>query len=414
MGFPSTERHNASLSGDLPHSFASRTERLKGSSLRQLLKDSTAPGVISLAGGLPAPEATPVAWYLQLEKEAITNNPELLNYGTTEPYGPLSDELIVFLRDREGIVAEPNELVVGTGSQQVIDILGYIMIEPGDIVFVTEPSYIGALQSFASFGAQFVAIPMKSGVLDTERFVSQQDHLRREGRRFALAYLVPDFDNPGGTTMTEQSRVDFLAAWDGPILEDVPYRELRYRGRPVKTLKQISQERGIGNVWHMRTFSKILTPDNRLGWAILPNDVRDMFIKAKQKNDLFTSLRSQATAAHFMRNYFETHIKDLIRIYTPRLKAMNDAIREHFPPEMVVSVPDGGFFKFVWAPSHIDMVELAKEALHEDKIAVVSGVDFSINWASNTWRLNFSKPTPEEIHTAIGKLGQRLHDSLSN
>ncbi|HXX79029.1 MAG TPA: PLP-dependent aminotransferase family protein [Ktedonobacteraceae bacterium] len=395
--------------------FASRTEMMKRSAIRELLKLTTHPEVISFAGGLPAPELFPVDRIQQAANKVLSEHgPEALQYSTTEGM----PELRSFLAQRlsnEVLNIKPENILIVTGSQQALDLIARVFVNEHDHVIVENPTYLGMLQTLRPYDLTYLPVPTDEDGMLIEflpEFLRQQPQ---------LMYVVPNYQNPKGTTLIKQRRLDLIQMLDAypvPLIEDNPYSELCYTGEIQPTLMELdAQSLGSkeldGHVIYTSTFSKILSPGLRVGWIAAPLPVIDMLVAAKQGTDLHTSTLVQYIIYEVVRDGFlETHIPILRKTYRERRDIMLAAMEHYFPEEVSWTHPAGGLFLMVYMPHYLDAEELLKEALAY-KVAFVPGVDFHVcNTGHNTFRLNFSHESPPMIEEGIKRLGQLLKHAI--
>lgn len=392
--------------------YAFRTQRMTGSAIRELLKFTALPDVISFAGGMPAPAAFPIKEFNQACTKVLKDNGEkALQYGTTEGYLPLRD-MIAKHSARYGIEVTPENILITSGSQQALDLLGRIFINTGDRIVVENPTYVGALQAWNAYCAEYIPVPFdEEGMITTEL-----EKTLRSGPKFI--YVLPNFQNPTGVTLSFERRLQLIELsekYGVPIVEDDPYGQLRYEGEnlpPIEVLdSQIRAQKGCysGNVIYTSTFSKTLAPGIRLAWVIAPPEVIHKLVMAKQGADLHTSTFSQMVAYEVGKDGFiNEHVKEIRKIYRERRDVMLDTLSEHMPEEVKWTHPQGGLFLWLTLPECIDSRELLEEAL-KFKVAFVPGTAFFASGGhANTMRLNFSHPTPEKINEGIGRLGQAI------
>jgi 2-aminoadipate transaminase len=385
--------------------------------IRDLLKLTERPEVISFAGGLPAPEAFPFARVEQAAHRVLQEQgPAALQYGATEGYLPLR-QLLVRHMARYGIAVGPENVLVTAGSQQALDLVGKLLINPGDLVLTEDPTYLGALQAFTAYEARYVPVPVDDEGLEVDRL----EEALRAGPRFL--YVLPNFQNPGGTTLSleRRLRVVELAGHHGiPIVEDDPYGQLRYEGEHLPALVTLDAElRGNdrggfrGNVAYLGTLSKVLAPGLRVGWIVAEEPVIAKLVQLKQGADLHTSTFAQMVAYEAARGGFlDRHVRLIRRVYGERRDAMLRALARHFPPQVRWTRPQGGLFLWVTLPEGLDSAVLLEEALAE-KVAFVPGKPFSPGGGgARNFRLNFSYCTPERIEEGIRRLGRLLERRL--
>jgi 2-aminoadipate transaminase len=394
--------------------------------IRELLKLANKPGLISFAGGLPFPGTFPDRELASICERILGDNAQVaLQYSATEGLASFRDLLVELVNER-GLSACREELIVTTASQQSLDLVGKIFIDRGDIVVTENPSYLGAISAFKAYGVRFLPVDIDEEGMKTEQLRGQLAELSAvagSGPEYyqnmpKFIYTVPDFQNPSGVTMSlhrRQELLDIAAEYDLLIVEDVPYRWLRYRGEDVPMIASLERGRrgetapgGIpSRVLSLFTFSKILAPGVRLGWIIADASIIDKLVQAKQATDLCTSAFSQRIAEEFIRaGLLERRIAANIEIYRRRLEVMLAALEEHMPRAEGLSwaIPEGGMFLWIRLPEDIDADEMFKEAI-ERNVAYVIGSAFHPNGGGhNTLRLNFSYPSEEEIRKGIRRL----------
>lgn len=397
------------------HRFAQRTHLMKGSAIRELLKLTEQPDIISFGGGMPAPEVFPIEQFrAACDRVLRDNGPQALQYGATEGYKPLR-ELIVRHSARYGIEVTPDNVMVTSGSQQALDLLGKILINRGDRILVESPTYLGALQAWAAYGAEYVTVPMDEYGMITDEL----ENALRSGPKFI--YILPNFQNPTGVTLTMERRkkvIELADRYGVPIVEDDPYGQLRYEGEHLPSLVVMdSQSRNEscyhGNVIYLSTFSKTLAPGIRIAWVIAPPEVITKLTQAKQGADLHTSTFTQIVAYEVARGGFiDEHIKLIRKVYTERRNVMLAAMDSSFPPGCEWTQPQGGLFLWGILPEELNSADVLKDAV-EQKVAFVPGTPFfPTGGGHNTMRLNFSNATPEKIREGISRLGKVLYSKL--
>lgn len=381
--------------------------------VRELLKLTEQPDVISFAGGLPAPEVFPVKEFQEACRTVLTQQgPQSLQYSTTEGYRPLR-EMIARHTTRYGIAIGPDNVLITSGSQQALDLIGKVFINPGDHILVENPTYLGALQAWNSYQVEYVTVPLDDDGMQTDRL----EAALRISPKFI--YALPNFHNPAGVTLSLERRQKLIELADHygvPIIEDDPYGQLRYVGAhllPLVVLDNQYQRNGgapySGNVIYLSTFSKTLAPGLRLGWIIAPVEVIEKLVLAKQGADLHTSTFNQMVAYEVARGGFlDTHVRYIRTVYRERRDAMLAALDKYFPSEVRWTKPQGGLFLWVILPKHMNTIELLKTALTE-KVAFVPGTAFYADASGhNTLRLNFSYVAPAKIDEGIKRLGTVL------
>jgi 2-aminoadipate transaminase len=401
--------------------YAQRTKGMKSSAIRELLKITQRPEVISFAGGLPAPDVFPNERFEEACRTVLRQYPEqALQYGATEGFEPLR-EMIARHTVRYGVKANVENVLITSGSQQALDLIGKLLINSGDRVLVEAPTYLGALQAFNIYGAEYLSVPSDDDGLRTDLL----EKPLRSGPKFM--YVLPNFQNPGGTTLSEGRRHELVLMADRygvPIVEDDPYGQLRYEGEHLPSLVVLDRENlrrddgySIGNVIYLSTFSKTLAPGLRLGWIIAPPDVIAKMIQLKQGMDLHTSTFAQAVAYEVAKDGFlDEHVKLIRKIYGERRDVMLAALKEHFPPEASWTHPKGGLFLWVTLPPGVEGKKLFETALKLN-VAFVPGDPF---YAANGFheegsrhlRLNFSNAKPEQIREGIRRLSVAVKQQM--
>ena len=381
--------------------FSRRMSRAKPSAIREILKLSERPEVLSFAGGLPAPEAFPVEAIARAHAEVLASPaaPAALQYGPTEGFAPLRAWIAARMAAR-GIRCRPEQVLITAGSQQGIDLVGKALVDEGDTVVVENPSYLAALQAFESYGARFEVV----GSDDDGMRVDELEALLRRARP-RLIYLVPTFQNPRGTTLSLERRVrlaELAAAHGVPVLEDDPYGELRYRGAALPAVAAIDP---AAPVIYLSSFSKTLAPGLRLGWAVADEKTIRMLTLAKQSADLHSgSLAQHATARLFETFDYDAHLRGLCAIYGGRCEAMLSALQRSFPRGTAWTRPEGGLFVWARLPGGLDAEALLAAAM-EERIAFVPGAPFFAAAPDrSTLRLNFSNRPPELIAQGLDRL----------
>jgi 2-aminoadipate transaminase len=387
------------------------------SAIRELLKLTQIPGIISFAGGLPAPEVFPVEEFKKACDIVLSEvGSQALQYGTTEGYLPLR-ELIARHSCRYGIKVDSENIQITTGSQQALDLLGKLLINPGDRVLVEAPTYLGALQAWNAYEPEYITVPSDEHGMQTEALESAL----RYGPKFI--YVLPNFQNPTGATLSLERRKQLIALADQygvPIVEDDPYGQLRYEGDhlpPVLVLDDEYQDNGRvnyhGNVIYLSTFSKTLAPGIRLAWIVAPPEVIKKIVQGKQGADLHTSTFTQIVSYEVAKGGFlDEHVRTIRRVYGERRDVMLKAMEDNFPEGVTWTHPLGGMFLWVSLPEGIDARDLVEKAI-QLKVAYVPGAPFFPNGGGeNTLRLNFSNANPEMIEEGITRLGKVFQEAI--
>jgi len=389
-----------STDGAMP--LARRARDARSSAIREILKVTLRPEVISFAGGLPAPESFPVEALRQAFDKVLREvGPGSLQYSTTEGH-PALREWVAARETARGVPTSADEVLIVSGSQQGLDLIGKAFIDEAAPVLVESPSYLGALQAFGQFGPTFRAIPTDADGLLPQALDAQ---LAR-GARFA--YVMPNFQNPTGRTLTSERRIELAAAareHDFWLVEDDPYGDLWYRAAPPPSLRAFAPERTL----RLGSFSKILAPGLRIGFIVAPRSMIDVLIRLKQATDLHTATISQRAAFEVLSgNLMADHLPAVRQRYAAQCSVMLDALEQHFPRDAAWTRPLGGMFIWVELAGKIDTTALLARAI-ERQIAFVPGAPFFANAApQNCLRLSFVTVPPERIRAGIATLGEVL------
>jgi len=393
--------------------FAQRMSGIRASMIRELLKLTEKPDIISFGGGLPAPEVFPAEEIRAATNRVLTEHgTTALQYTTTEGYRPLR-ELLVRHMARYGVIVRPENVLITSGSQQALDLVGKLLINPGDRVLTEEPTYLGALQAFNAYQAGYLPVPIDDEGLDLDALERQL----RSGPKFL--YVLPNFQNPGGVTLSLARRrrvVERAAHYGIPIVEDDPYGQLRYEGEHLPPLVKIdaelhgcgSGERAFtGNVLYMSTLSKTLAPGLRVAWVVAPEAVITKLVQIKQGADLHTSTFCQYVAHEVAKGGFlDQHVRRIRAVYGERREAMLSALARHFPRGVRWTRPQGGLFLWVTLPKGFDTAALLEDAIRE-RVAFVPGAAFyPCGGGEETMRLNFSYAPPDVIEEGIKRLAR--------
>jgi len=386
--------------------YARRARLMTGSAIRELLKLTEQPDFISFAGGLPAPESFPVA-EVAAAVQAILHDrgPQSLQYGATEGYRPLR-ELIARRTSTDGHVVSVENVLITSGSQQALDLLGKVFLDVGDRVLLESPTYLAVLQAWNAYEATYLELPLDEAGLDP---AALEPALRGEPK---FLYCVPNFQNPTGVTLSlaRRQRLVALAAAHGmPLVEDDPYGSLRFEGDALPSLLTIAG--AVGGVIQLSTFSKTLAPGLRVGWVVAPAEVIGRLALAKQGTDLHTGTLDQYIVYELLAGgQIEAGLPAIVARYRERRDTMLTALAEHFPADVRWTRPAGGMFLWVTLPRGIDASDLLPAAV-ERGVAFVPGKSFFPNGGGeNTMRLNFSNASPERIREGIARLGSLLRE----
>lgn len=394
--------------------FSARARQLRASDVRELLKLLQNPEMISFAGGLPNPESFPSEIIREIANDVLAENAgKALQYGITEGYLPLREALADRMRGKGMDVSTDNVATV-SGSQQVIDLIGKVFIDPNDVIVVSAPTYLTALTGFSIYEARFETVPIDKDNMRMDLFQEKLEQLSREGVHPKMVYALPNFQNPAGVTMPEKSRrrlVDLAHEHDLVILEDDPYGELRYKGEDIRPIKSFDDE---GRVVYMSTFSKILSPGFRVGWMVGHPDILRKLIIAKQSSDVCTNVLGQVISSEYItRGHVDPQIEKIRRLYGRKLEIMTKGMNDFMPEEIQWVPPEGGMFLWVTLPDGASSIELLEKAVQK-KVAFVSGRAFYPNPADGlrTLRLNFTYPSDEMITEGLRRLGTVFGEEL--
>jgi 2-aminoadipate transaminase len=401
--------------------FAQRTRGMRSSAMREMMALTERPEVISLAGGLPDTSTFPPEVYAQLMAHvAADSTARALQYGPTEGMRATMD-CIVQVMAAEDTLVDPEDMIVTTGGQQVIDLVCKTLIDPGDVIVAEAPTYPGAVPTFSAYQAEVVQIEMDSHGLPIEELEDVLDRLQAEGRRPKFIYTIPNFHNPGGVTMTLERRrrlVQMARERELLVLEDNPYGLLRYEGEPLPTLYSLDASaagRGGGSdfVIYLGTFSKILSPGLRLGWAVAPRPVLEKLNLGKQGADLCSSPVTQLfVAAYFAERDWRVYLDQLKALYRTRRDAMLEALGEHFGEQAHWTTPQGGLFIWATLLGDVDTTDLLA---HSEGVAFVPGRAAYMDGrrGASSMRLNFAGVPEEDIREGIRRIGEAAGEQLA-
>jgi 2-aminoadipate transaminase len=381
--------------------------------MRDLMAVTARPEVISLAGGLPDTSTFPSGTFAALmTRIAQESAAEALQYGPTEGFAETVD-CIVEVMGAEGMLPDPDDVIVTTGGQQAIDLICKTLVDPGDVVVCEAPTYPGAVPVFCSYQADVVQIECDEDGMRVDELESTLAKLDEEGRRPKFVYSVPSFQNPAGVTLSLERRrrlVELARQRELLVVEDNPYGLLRFGGEPMPTLYHLD---GGDFVIYVGTFSKILSPGIRLGWTVAPPPVMEKVVLGKQAADLCTSTLTQ----HFVRQYFSEghwreYVESLVGIYRRRRDAMVEALREHFPTQATWTEPEGGLFIWATLPEYIDTGDLLAKALREDVAFVPGEAAYVDGRGRHSMRLNFSGVGEGDIREGIRRIGRAIAEQV--
>ena len=392
--------------------FSNLAMNLKASEIRELLKLTTMPEIISFAGGLPAPELFPTEDLKKVDEAVLTKEGQAaLQYGTTEGYTPLREQIAGRMKKSFMVDCTPENIVITSGSQQGLSLLAQIFLNPGDVVLVESPTYLGAINAFKLCGPEFVEVPTDDkGIIPEEL----EKILAKYGDRVRMMYVIPEFQNPTGITWPMERRkafMDIINRYDFPVLEDDPYGELRFDGDKVPSLKSMDTK---GNIIFLGSFSKILMPGLRIAWMVADPVIIDKVVKLKQSVVLQSSSFGQRQTSFFIDMYdLDAHVAKIKELYKKRRNLMCDSMKEYFPEGITFTYPEGGLFTWVTLPEGMDAKELMPKVLAKNVAYVPGGPFYPHGGNANHFRLNYSNMPEERIVEGIKRLAEVLKEELA-
>lgn len=398
---------------DLKGTFSQISNNNKRSAIREILKLTQNPEIISFAGGLPAPESFPVDALDTIVSDMLREEgAAVLQYDATEGVKELR-ELLLKKYEAEGTKADLDNLIITTGSQQGLDLVGKVFVNQGDVVICGLPSYLGGIGAFQGYGAKMEGVPMDEQGMSAELLEAKLEALKQQGIKPKFIYVIPDFQNPTGITMPESRRLEIIALahkYDVLIVEDCPYREVRFDGQAQRMMYDLDND---DHVITLGTFSKIFAPGFRIGWILGPKDVNEKIVIAKQSADLCTPTFVQKIAIRYMNSgVFETNLQKTIDLYHQRRDVMLAEMEKQMPDCVKWTRPEGGMFLFITLPEGMDALELFHKAI-EKKVAFVTGnVFYCDGGGKNTMRLNFSYVNNEKAIAGIQRLADIIKAEL--
>lgn len=385
----------------MEYKFSNKVKHLQASAIREILKYTVDPNVISFAAGNPAPEAFPTERIAEISAELLKDDPILaLQYSITEGYGPLREYLKGWLTEKGCFHSEFDDLIITSGGQQANELSCKVLLNEGDTLLCESPSFIGSLNAFRSYNVNLKGIKMEDDGIDLE----QLEEVLRNDRNVKILYLIPNFQNPTGRTMSLAKRkavYELACRYDFMILEDDPYGELRFAGENIPTIKSLDTE---GRVIYSSTFSKLISPGFRTGFVSAPAPVIQKIVVCKQVSDVHSNIWAQVVSHRFMTSINrEEHFNKLRSIYREKAELMCGYIDSGFSKSISYIKPEGGLFIWCTLPESCDMEAFCKKAVRDHKIAVVPGNSFSINENEkcSSFRLNYSTPSNAQIEKGM-------------
>lgn len=401
---------------DWSHVFATRSERMRASEIRELLKLLDQPDIISFAGGIPDPVLFPVE-AIRAAQDAILADPvtaaQALQYSVSEGYVPLRQWIVDFM-GRNGVPCSIDNVLITCGSQQGLDFLAKLLISPGDTALTEAPTYLGALQAFNAYEPRYDRLILDGGNMTPAAYAGAA---AANGGRVKYAYVVPDYANPTGITMSVESRLkllDLAAELEIPVIEDSAYQALRFDGEAVPSILSLDVAANGGDIEKTRTvycgtFSKTLVPALRVGWIVAAKPLIQKLVLVKQAGDLHSSTLNQMVMARVAETTYEANVARAIALYRGRRDAMLAGLAAAMPPGVEWTRPEGGLFVWVTLPEGVDGADLLARAVAEERVAFVPGKAFFATEAqANTIRLNFSSPNEVQIAEGLARLGRLI------
>ncbi len=395
--------------------FTMRAKNLKSSEIRELLKLTQSPGFISLAGGLPNPQAFPVEVIHEcIEKVFKDNILNALQYGTTEGLPLLRGVLAKRMRDVKGIDCELHDILITSGAQQALSLVAFTFLDPGDTYITSTPTYLGALQAFHAYQGNCECIPMNTSGIDIESLRRNLKRLHRTGISPKFLYTVATYQNPSGETIPLEHRKELLeiaSEYDFLIVEDDPYGELLFEGEKLPPIKSLDTK---GRVVYIGTFSKVLAPGFRLAWLIASEEIINKLSLAKQSADLCSNVFVQYVAYEYIKGgYLDKQIETIRQLYHHKRDVMVEALKQYFPKDIKWTVPHGGMFLWVTLPKHVNTRLMFKRALEKKVAYVVGDVFYPDSSNYNSMRLNFSYSDDDVIREGIKRLAKVIQEEMS-
>lgn len=393
----------------MQYTFANRMSKTPRSFIREILKVTQKPEIISFAGGLPNPSLFPVQELAETARQVIADEGNAaLQYATTEGHFPLRKWIADRYKTRLGIEVSPDEILITNGSQQCLDLIGKVFINPGSTVAMERPGYLGAIQAFSMYEPRFVDVALTNDGPDIEVLKTVL-----ASEKPCFFYGVPNSQNPSGITWTRENRIEVSALMQETstvLVEDDAYGELRFRGEQMPSMRELNPELTVMT----GSFSKIVSPGMRMGWICAPSEIIEQAVTAKQGTDLHSNELCQRIIARFLADHpIDSHISKITDAYGAQCDCMLAAMKQEFPQEVEYTRPDGGMFIWATLPQGYSSTELFERALKEN-VAILPGVPFYTDGGGeSTMRLNFSNSTPERIEEGISRLGSVLKKYLA-
>lgn len=394
--------------------FSDASQMMKKSAIREILKLTQKPEMISFAGGLPSPDSFPIEDIKRVTAEVLEQEGEAaLQYGTTE--GDVKLRTLLAERHRkDGLNLALENIIITTGSQQALDLCGKIFINRGDVVLCGLPSYLGGLNAFSNYGAVLKGIQLDDQGMRPDLLEKAITALKKEGRTIKFIYIIPDFQNPTGVTLPRARRLEIIRIaerHDLIIVEDSPYRDVRFAGTPEPLMSSLDTQ---GRVLTLNTFSKILAPGFRLAWVTGHREIIDKMVTAKQASDLCTPpFVQKITARYIEQGLLELNLRKTIELYHHRRDHMLRCFREQMPEGVKWTEPDGGLFLFVTLPPAMDAARLLEKAIRKNVAFVCGSVFYCNNEGHNTMRINFSFADEKDTSEGVRRLAEVIREEMA-
>jgi len=395
--------------------FSNSSQLMKKSAIREILKLTQKPEMISFAGGLPSPDSFPIEDIKRISSEVLDEEgAAALQYGTTEGDSKLRS-LLVGRHKKDGLNLTVNNIVITTGSQQALDLIGKIFINPGDVVLCGLPSYLGGLNAFSFYGARLKGIPLDYQGMRPDLLEKSIVKLKEENSVVKFIYIIPDFQNPTGVTLPLSRRLEIIRIaerYDLLIVEDSPYRDVRFEGMPQPLMSSLDTS---GRVITLSTFSKILAPGFRLAWVVGHPELIDKIVTAKQSADLCSpAFVQKITARYIEQGLLDSNLKKTVALYRERRDHMLRCFREFMPPGVKWTEPEGGLFLFVTLPPSMDAARLLERAIKKNVAFVCGSVFYCNGEGQNTMRMNFSFSGPEDTCEGVSRLADAIREEMES
>lgn len=395
----------------MEYKFSNRVQNLKPSAIREIFKYASDPQVVSLSAGNPSPEAFPINEIREISKKIFEENPiGALQYSISEGYPNLRETLRDYMKKNHNAVTDEDDILITTGAQQIMDLATKALVNEGDVIITESPSFIGSLNTFRSYNAKLVGVPMDMDGMNLDAL----ENALRTNPNTKFIYTIPNFQNPSGVTMSLEKRkkvYELAKKYEVLIIEDNPYGDLRYSGENVPAIKSFDED---GIVIYAGSFSKVISPGLRVAYCISPKPIFQKLVVCKQGNDVHTNIWSQYVCDEFITKYdFNAHLARLRELYTKKARFCMDLLDKYCAPAITYHKIDGGLFIWCDLPENIDMPTFCKEAV-KNKVCVVPGNAFLTDESEKcqSFRINFSTPTDEQLEKGIKILGDLANDRI--